>query len=497
MRTTISEWPGPLAVADPAPIAELRAVLVDAGFDGPTVRDVLAAEGQMIATPGDTPVLRRRLAGVEPLGTIASLFVLGTPLESAAIRRAFAPLSLERLEALGLVVVKGAFARPSVRLVPHDDLLIVSDAGGDREARDHVAGVHNPSLTLSHLTVRRPVATALDVGAGCGVQAILASRHSDHVVATDVNERALNFAAFNALLNGAENVELRAGSFFEPVAGERFDLVVTNPPYVISPETEYLFRDSGLAGDAVSRQVVEAMPGALEDGAFATALVSWIHPAGEDWSTPLRAWVAGSGCDALLLHYDTEDPLTHTASWTRDRRAGDPDGQEEMLERWLAYFNELGVEGIGYGAVVLRRRDGRTPHLLAHQLPPGLRPAGGHIERLFTAADFLDALADDHALLGERLTLAEAARVEQRVALREGEWSIEQIELQLTEGLRFHADIDPLIAHLLAGFDGRRTVGEAADAVAETQGFDAGALAERVVPVVREMVALGYLDRNG
>jgi methylase of polypeptide subunit release factors len=497
MGTPVSEWPGPLAVADPAPIAELRAVLVDAGFDGPTVRDVLAAEGLMIARPGDAPVLRRRLAGIEPLGTIASLFVLGTPLEAAAVRRAFAPLRLERLEALGLVEADGVFAHPRVRLVPHDDLLIVSDVSAEGEQPDHVAGVHNPSLTLSHLTVRQPVATGLDVGTGCGIQAILASRHCEHVVATDLNERALNFAVFNALLNEAEDVELRAGSFFEPVAGERFELVVTNPPYVISPESEYLFRDSGLAGDSVSRQVVEAVPGALEEGAFATVLVSWIHPPGEDWSAPLRAWVAGSGCDALLLHYDTEDPLTHTANWTYDRHADDPDGQEEMLERWLAYFDELGVEGIGYGAVVLRRRDRRTPHVLAHQLPPGLRPAGDHIERLFAAADYLDELSDDRALLAERPTLVEAASVEQLVRLREGDWSIERIQLQLTEGLRFQADIDPLIAHLLAGLDGRRTVGEVATAVAEAQGFDGGALAERAVPVVREMIALGYLGGYG
>ena len=497
MGATVSEWPGPLAVADPAPIAESARFSSMPASTGPTVRDVLGAEGQMIARPGDAPVLRRRLAGVEPLGTMASLFVLGTPLEAAAIRRAFAPLTLEHLEALGLVEVEGSFVRPRVRLVPHDDLLIVSDATGDGEQPDHVAGVHNPSLTLSHLTVRRPLATALDVGTGCGVQAILASRHSDHVVATDLNERALNFAAFNTLLDGTEDVELRAGSFFEPVAGERFELVVANPPYVISPETAYLFRDSGLAGDTVSRQVVEALPGALAEGAFATVLVSWIHPPGEDWSTPLRTWVAGSGCDALLLHYDTEDPLTHTASWTRDLHTDDPDGQERMLERWLSYLDELGVEGIGYGAVVLRRRDGRTQHLLAHQLPRGLRPAGGHIERLFAAADYLDSLADEHALLAERLTLVEAARVEQRVALRDGEWSIEQIELQLTEGLRFQADIDPLIAHLLAGLDGRQTLNEVANAVAEAQGFDAAVLAERAVPVVREMIALGYLRGYG
>src|SRR6476646_7770124 len=108
--------------------------------------------------------------------------------------------------------------RALARIVPHDELLIASDrrvAHGEPEQPDHVAGVHGPSLTLSHLTVRRPVERALDMGTGSGVQAILASRHSDHVVATDLNERALNFAAFNAVLNGVENVEFRTGSFFE------------------------------------------------------------------------------------------------------------------------------------------------------------------------------------------------------------------------------------------------------------------------------------------
>jgi len=56
--------------------------------------------------------------------------------------------------------------------------------------------------------------------------------HAERVVATDVNERALAFAAFNLALNGVENVELRAGSFLEPVAGEQFDLVVANPPWL-------------------------------------------------------------------------------------------------------------------------------------------------------------------------------------------------------------------------------------------------------------------------
>src|SRR4029079_1698366 len=158
---------------------------------------------------------------------------------------------------------------------------------------DHVAGVHGPSLTLSHLTVRRPVAAALDVGTGSGVQALQAARHSASVVATDVNERALTFAALNAVLDGGEHVEACAGSFFDPVDGERFGLVTCNPPYVISPESAFLFRDSGRRGDAVSRDVVGTLPEHLDEGAFGSMLVSWVVPADGDWSAPLRSWVAG------------------------------------------------------------------------------------------------------------------------------------------------------------------------------------------------------------
>src|SRR5581483_8369941 len=81
---------------------------------------------------------------------------------------------------------------------------------------------------LASLTPRRRVARALDVGTGNGAQALLAARHSGHVVATNVTERALAFTRTNAALNGIENVETRAGSLFEPVAGETFDLITCN-----------------------------------------------------------------------------------------------------------------------------------------------------------------------------------------------------------------------------------------------------------------------------
>src|SRR5437879_1195044 len=123
-------------------------------------------------------------------------------------------------------------------------------------SRDHVLGVNTAAVTLESLTVRRRVRSALDLGCGGGIQALFAARHSEHVIAVDKNPRALDFTRFNAQLNGLRNVEGRQGDLFEPVAGLRFDLIVCNPPYVISPESRYTFRDSGRRGDALCEDVV-------------------------------------------------------------------------------------------------------------------------------------------------------------------------------------------------------------------------------------------------
>ena len=487
---------GPLRLDDRGAIAELRDVLTAAGMHGERVRSALGATSDLLARAPDVPASERRLDEAGPLATLIKLFLLQRPVTAEALTDALAPLSPAHLERLGLVEVNGDEVSALVRIAPHDEVLIASDRigpeGSDRP--DHVAGVHPPSLTLSHLTVRRPVATALDVGTGSGVQAILASRHSGHVVATDLNERALNFAAFNALLNGVENVELRAGSFFEPVAGERFELVTSNPPYVISPESAYLFRDSGLEGDSVSRDVVRAAPGHLEEGGFATILVSWIHAPGEDWTTPLREWLDGSGCDAWLLHYGTDDPLTHTAKWNRERFADEPAGADEVIDRWLEYLKRLGIEGIAYGAVILRLRSGAANWIRADELPADrLQPAGDHILRVFAAQDYLAERPENADLLDGTFVLAPHDLLEQRVEFRNGVWTIAEISASLQDGLGFRAGLDPLTVELLAALDGTRKLGRVVEEVARKKQVDRSVLEGDAVGLVRGMLGAGFL----
>ena len=68
--------------------------------------------------------------------------------------------------------------------------------------------------------MRLPVERTLDLGTGSGYLAILAARHSGHVLGTDLNARAVAMARFNAQLNRLGNVELAEGNLFEPT-GER------------------------------------------------------------------------------------------------------------------------------------------------------------------------------------------------------------------------------------------------------------------------------------
>ena len=489
---------GPLTLEDPAPIAELREVLVAAGFEGKAVRKAFGVEGPILARPGEIPLLKRRLAELDTFGTLTALFVLGVPVPEADARRALAPLTIEQAQALGLLDCGGGGVWACAQIVPHGDVLVTSDLTGVREANrpDHVAGVHNPSVTISHLTVRQPVDKALDIGTGAGIQAILASRHSGHVIATDITERALNFTAFNLLLNAAENVELRQGSYFEPVAGERAGLVVCNPPYVISPESAYLFRDSGLQGDAVSRDIVTATPTHLDEGGYASVLVSWVHRPGEDSRGPPRGVARGQRLRRApppLRHAGSADARSATGRptrtptrrrWRRRSTAGSPTSNGSGSSRSATARSSCGA--------VMRRRTG-PGHTSCRRRACARRASisSGSSRR----RTMLSGLGSDAELLGDRFELAPRVSVEQRVHLASGEWTIDRIEMKLDDGLGFTAGIDPLIAHLVAGFDGKQSLAELATELADREGADRTTFAAKAVPVVRQMFEHGFLIR--
>lgn len=78
----------------------------------------------------------------------------------------------------------------------------------------------------------------LEIGTGTGIIAIIVSRKCSTAIATDINPQAINCTAKNIIANKAYNVELRKGDLFEPVQGEKFDLILFNTPYLPTSSEE-------------------------------------------------------------------------------------------------------------------------------------------------------------------------------------------------------------------------------------------------------------------
>lgn len=437
----------PVTVGSARRTAALRAWLQASGYDAPGLRTLLGATSSSLIDAVGAPASRRRLLLADtPSAVLARLFLLGDEVSAGDAARRLGPLA-DELVALGLVMPAGTGMRPAVRLVPHDHLLIASDLPGAGGA-DHVAAVHRPSALLAGLTVRRHVRRALDIGTGNGIQSLLIAAHADRVVATDINARALAFAEFNCALNGVENVELRQGSLMDPVAGEHFGLVVANPPYVISPGLDVVFRDSGMERDAVSEAVVRGIPELLEPGGFATMLISWDATHGDLADRP-SAWLADAPADAWILHTGTQDPYDAAARWTSDA-----DDRESAIDRWLAEYGRLGIEWVAYGAVVLRGRADDVTFLRSTGIPDAIPQAAGvQLERMFSAPD-RELHPDDRLIMAPGSELVGSERP------GPGGWRVAGYELRLRDGLRFAADLDPDAVAIVRSLDGRSTLGE-------------------------------------
>jgi hypothetical protein len=354
-----------------------------------------------------------------------------------------------------------------------------------------VIGIGASTVALAGATIRRTIDAALDVGTGCGIQALNAAGHSGRVVATDLNPRAVACATLTFELNGVTSVSVRHGDLFEPAAGESFDLVVANPPFVISPARRYLFRDSGRPLDEVSRTIVEQVPDLLRAGGHCQLLASWAHLRGEDWRERLGAWFAGADCDALVLQREALDPAAHAASWLRQTERAADWGE---FDDWVDYYDQCGIEAIGFGLITMRKRgDGRPPWFRAEVAEQDFAlPCGDHLGAAFELADLVRA-SDDGDLLATTFRTAPDVVLDERRQPGAGSWIALDRRLRQTAGLCREGEVDDVVAAIVGGCDGQRTLADVLDAVAAGCGAGAAEVRSSAMPIVRRMIEQAFL----
>ena len=361
--------------------------------------------------------------------------------------------------------------------------------------RDYVMGVGRSSLTLANLTVRRPARSTLDLGCGCGIQGLLAAGHSEAVLAVDLNPRAIRFTAFNAGLNGLDNVEAAEGDRFTAAEGRRFDLIVSNPPFVISPENQYTYRDGGMIADEMCRSIVKSAPAYLREGGFCQVLCNWCELGGQDWRERLAGWFEGSGCDVWVMRSETLDAATYASTWIQHTEHHQPERFVERFDRWMAYYDGEKIDSVGAGLITMRRRSGSDHWFRADDAPEKMiGPCGRDILRAFALRDRLPNAGDHARWLASAFRLNPDTRLEQTFRPARDGWEEIEVRVARTSGLAYVVRADVAAANLLARCDGSRPLGLLISELAASIEADPESLIEPVVTVVGNLVQSGVLE---
>ena len=585
-------------------LARLRDRLREVGYTVDGVRDHLGPVALQALHRNETTPALRETADATPLAALIRLWLLQVPVPRARVLAALPDL-LPPLVDAGILHAYGTEVCALVDVRPYGVLGHSADGSGVGSTDwwvvadltpgmdgvrptvppDHVLGINSAATTLAQLTVRRPVGRALDIGTGCGVQALHLTGHADQIVATDVNPRALALARLTAALNeiavatGEETgwagrpdrtadparpapapdgvpaddpadeavgrrsegsapavvvasvvvasdvvasdvvardvvhgdvvasdveaalsggpagprLDLRAGSLFEPVDGELFDLVVSNPPFVISPRGDLTYRDSGLAGDEVCRQIVGQAPRHLAEGGVCQILANWLHVRGEDWRDRLAGWLVRTGCDAWVVQREVSDPADYVEVWLKDAGRHGAADYRQRYDEWLAWFEAQDAEAVGFGWITLRRpAPGVVPHTRIEEWTSAVaQPLGATVAGWLVAVDLLRAY-DDERLLAARWQVG--PDIDQEQIGRPGAAHPEHVVLRQRTGLCRAVKVDTAEAGFVGACDGTLVGEQIVAALAQLLEEDLDGLRDRLVPRIRQFVEEGYLS---
>jgi methylase of polypeptide subunit release factors len=441
---------------------------------------------------GNLPDLLERTSELTALDVLLRWFFLGVPLETDSIASVVpAPVVTQMLET-GMLVRDGVRLTPTVMLTPCEGFLFAADPAGTLESPESSAMVlwPNPSTRLLQMfTVRRPSDSTLDLGTGCGMLAVLASDHSRQVVATDLNPRATEFARFNVWLNGVKNIDCLTGDTFEPVQGRTFDLIVSNPPFFVTPSAEQIYCENSMELDGYCRELVRAAPRHLNEGGFLQITFEWVQVRGQAWQDRLKEWLEGTGCDAWVLRSYARSAAAYASERIGRMMPYSPLTANQRFDEWMAYYRARQVEEIQGGILALRRKSGQNWIRIEEVTSlDSKEPFGEAVVELFANQDRLESDRSVDRMMAWKPRLAADVRIDQQLHLEAGEWKPASMQLRRPGALPSSLALDPLVADFLRKCDGSRTLNDLGRDLAAVVKIDPEQVRQQCCAVTRKLV---------
>lgn len=491
---------------------QLRAAL-EQRFTAAAVDERLGEATEFVLNAENGPA--RAAAGTDALGAMIRLFLLGDWVDEADAALALDPLDLTGAMAGGLLTRLAAPAmtrstaepgaaaqvrcavmiRPVVLPPNHREVWLVSDFPDQIASEGFLPGLGGAPLTLLGATPPGHFGSVWDLGTGTGVQALAAD--ADRIVATDINPRALDLAGFAATLNQVD-IELRNGSWAEPVSDELFDLIVANPPFVVGPATTaQTYRDSGLDLDGATETAVAAAANRLGVGGTAIIAGTWVSTVNAPWPQRIASWFAPEGLEVWVLGRGVASPSAYVREWLRDAGVSLASAAGQRREAaWVGFLAANEVTEIVMGTIAIRRRpapSAETPSAVVAEwfTQPYVDPLGPEIDAHFARAAWLA----DADLGRERFALTPHVRLERSYQPDpEGGWSETDLTLRRLDGPAWEHVVDSDAAALLGGLiPGGLVLDDVIDLLALSRGEEPDAIRTAAYSLVRDLYRHGFL----
>ena len=481
--------------------ARVRELFVRAGFEE---TPICARAG--IASLHDLPVLEDRSAFREPTdpqSVFVRLFLDCDRISWGVVRAILSPADLQALEGLGLVHDAhddASMCASTVAIYPMEELFIASDR---RHDFDSTGSVPPSDLVFSPMTretqrflrllPRESCDHVLDLCAGTGIAGLVAAaKFARQATLVDIAARSVRFAEFNVALNGLSNVRVLQGDAYEPLAGERFAVIVAHPPYVPALETEFVFRDAGIDGEQVTRKVIAGLGAHLAPGGQFFGECMLTERDGVTLEQRLREMLGTESeeFDVVIAQGRSSNPLHYLAD---QARAGY--SSFDQLPQWSDILDQLGIEQLVFVSLLMERRANERPVITTRRALSPLTSAADMqwVLRWMVGTASWD-VSDMRRLLGSRPRTLPRTELRSRSLLHDGQWAVEECQLVTLAPFAVEAACPNWYATLLQFCDGRMTVREHLQYLRDTHAVPDTAPEDLFASMIHQLVDAGLVE---
>lgn len=489
-----------LEMLSPEEFGAVREHFVRSGFGEKALRERLQVQPDRAL---DICVLSSRPAAKpkpeDALDALIHFFIVGESLLNADVQPLVPAAVWEALTRSHLIAADPADGQRSVATValyPIRDLLIVSDRWNnpDHSPRAMFPDIVYPALTKSakqfiDFTSYEPCEDFLELCAGTAPAALLASRTAKNIWATDIAERSIEFAKFNAALNGIHNVKFGLGDLYEPVEGQMFDRIAVHPPYVPVLKTAEIFYGGGEVGEEITARVIAGLPSKLKPGGrFYCRTMGTVRP-GQEFEDRVRGWMGEKQAefDVAFFTVQSFEPRQFALEETIAKNGG-----REQYWQWEKLFMKNDVRELVLGILIVQRvAESRRAFTLRRTIR-SVTPSAA-LEWAMHWETEMQTEGAVERLLEARPLAAPGIEILVRHVLRDGEISQENFTLSIE--LPFAADckVQPWMAALLPRCDGKTSVAELFELAKRNEWIVPETPAEEFCRLLATLISGGFL----